>query len=240
MSNIKLYNSDCMEIIKSIEDKSIDLILTDPPYIISRDSNFNKGGGDIKKYGSISLDFGEWDKTNLDIDVLFREYYRILKPGGTLISFYDIFKFQELNEVAKKYKFKQPRVGIWNKTNAVPVNAKVNYLSNCREYFISFCKGKKAVFNSYYDKAYYEYPIVSGKERTIHPTQKPLKLMEDLIKVHSNYGDTVLDTFMGSGTTGLAAKLLNRNFIGCELDKTYFDIAKTRINEFGTVFDGLI
>lgn len=144
--------------------------------------------------------------------------------------FYDVFKIQEVNECAQKYKFKQPRIGIWNNTNAVPINSHTNYLSNCREYFISFCKGKKGVFNSVYDKAYYEYPIVGGKERTIHPTQKPVKLMEDLIKVNSNENDVVLDCFMGSGTTGIACTNLNRNFIGVELDKTYFEIANKRIN----------
>lgn len=80
--------------------------------------------------------------------------------------FYDIFKIGELADIALSLSFKQPRIGFWDKTNAVPINAKVNYLSNCREYFISFCKGKKGVFNSYYDKGVYSYPIVCGKERT--------------------------------------------------------------------------
>ena len=223
---IKLYQGDCLEIFDSIDDNSIDLILTDPPYLISRNSNFSKGGGDIKKYGMISIDFGEWDKKLLDNNYLFSQYYRILKKGGTLITFYDIFKITELFDVAKSLKFKQPRIGIWNKTNAVPINAKINYLSNAREYFISFCKGKKKTFNSYYDRAYYEYPIVGGREKTKHPTQKPIKLMEDLIKIHSNEGDIIFDPFMGSGSTGVDCKNLNRKFIGIELDENYFQIAK--------------
>lgn len=226
---IKLYQGDCLEIFDSIDDNSIDLILTDPPYLISRNSNFSKGGGDIKKYGMISIDFGEWDKKELDNNYLFSQYYRILKKGGTLITFYDIFKITELFDIAKSLKFKQPRIGIWNKTNAVPINAKINYLSNAREYFISFCKGKKKIFNSYYDRAYYEYPIVGGKEKTKHPTQKPIKLMEDLIRTHSNEGDIIFDPFMGSGSTGVACKNLNRKFIGIELDENYFQIAKERI-----------
>ena len=221
-----IINGDCLDELKKISDKSIDLILTDPPYIISRETNFTKGGGNEAKYGSISMDFGEWDKDPLNLDALMKEWYRILKDGGTLIIFYDIFKMQEIYNLSSKYKFKQPRIGIWDKTNAVPINARVNYLSNCREYFISFCKGKKATFNSYYDKAFYQYPIVGGKERTIHPTQKPLQLMEDLIKVNSNEG-----CFMGSGTTGVAAVKNNRKFIGIEIDSVYFDIAKERINK---------
>ena len=228
---INIFNSDCLKELKKIPNKSIDLILTDPPYIISRETNFNKGGGDEAKYGSISMDFGEWDKEPLELETLMKEWYRVLRDGGTMIVFYDIFKMQEIYDLANKYKFKQPRIGIWDKTNTVPINAKINYLSNCREYFISFCKGKKATFNSYYDKAFYQYPIVGGKERTIHPTQKPILLMEDLIKVNSNEGDVVLDCFMGSGTTGVAAVKNNRNFIGIEIDSVYFDIAKERINK---------
>lgn len=113
----------------------------------------------------------------------------------------------------------------------MPINAKINYLSNCREYFISFCKGKKTTFNSYYDEAYYEYPIVGGSERTIHPTQKPLELMKNIIKVNSNENDTILDCFMGSGTTGDAAISLSMNFIGIELNKEYFNIASDRIKQ---------
>ena len=106
-----IINGDCLEEMKKIPDKSVDLILTDPPYIISRETNFNKGGGDEAKYGSISMDFGEWDKEPLNFDALMREWYRILKDGGTLIVFYDIFKMQEIYDLSSKYKFKQPRIG---------------------------------------------------------------------------------------------------------------------------------
>lgn len=93
-----------------------------------------------------------------------------------------------------------------------------------------FAKIKKNVFNSYYDKGVYQYPIVGGKEKTSHPTQKPINLISDLIKTHSNEGDLVADFFMGSGTTGVACKLNNRQFIGCELNEDYFNIAKRRIS----------
>ena len=224
MSNVKLYKGDCLVNLENIKDNSIDLIVTDPPYIISRETNFNKGGGNESKYGSLSMDFGDWDKKPLDIKLLIKEWYRILKDGGTLIIFYDIFKMQEIYDVALKYKLKQPRIGIWDKSNTVPINAKINYLSNCREYFISFCKGKKGVFN-------YTYPIVGGEERTEHPTQKPLQLMCDIIKTNANENNVVLDCFMGSGTTGVAALKNNCDFIGIELDDKYFDIAQKRVEE---------
>lgn len=228
----KIYNEDCIKGIKNIPSESVDLILTDPPYYISRKSNFKKGGGCTSKYGSISMDFGEWDKgEKIDFELLFKESFRILKKGGTLIMFYDIFKIGELADIALSLSFKQPRIGFWDKTNAVPINAKINYLSNCREYFISFCKGKKGVFNSYYDKGVYSYPIVCGKERTSHPTQKPISLMEELIKTNSNKGDVVAGFFMGSGTTAVAAIRNKRKFIGFELSKEYFDISNERIKQ---------
>ena len=142
--NYELYQDDCFNIFKNIPNKSVDLILTDAPYYISKKSNFKNGGGNVKKYGTIDIDFGEWDKDIKDIDfnILFSEFKRVLKPGGTIIMFFDIFKMQHIYDIANELKLKQPRIGIWNKTNAVPINSKVNYLSNCREYFISFCKGK--------------------------------------------------------------------------------------------------
>ena len=135
----------------------------------------------------------------------------------------------ELDKAAKRVGLKQPRIGFWDKTNTVPINAKINYLSNCREYFISFCKVKKGTFNSYYDKGIYHYPIVGGKDR-FHPTQKPVKLMEDIILTNSNEGDLVLDLFMGSGTTAIAAINTNRNYLGFELDESFYTKAKERIN----------
>ncbi|WP_352922754.1 DNA-methyltransferase [Peribacillus simplex] len=111
---------------------------------------------------------------------------------------------------------KQKRIGIWEKTNPVPINAKVNYLSNSREYFISYTKGTKRTFNSFYDRASYAVPIVSGKVR-FHPCQKPVAVLGKIIATHSNKGETVLDCFMGSGSTGRAAINLYRNFIGFEL-----------------------
>jgi len=137
---------------------------------------------------------------------------------------------QELKECAEMEKFKQPRLCEFVKTNPVPINSQLNYLSNAKEYFATFVKKSKPTFNSKYNKGIFEYPICSGNERTKHPTQKPLKLMEELVNIHTNQKDLILDPFMGSGTTGVACKNLNRNFIGIEVDKNYFTIAKDRIN----------
>ena len=174
-------------------------------------------------------DFGEWDKKEIDFFTAFKEFYRVLKPSGTLICFFDIWKMQYLKQIAEENKFKQLRLIRWDKTNPVPVNSKLNYLSNATEYALTCVKGGKPTFHSEYNPGIFKYPICSGKERTEHPTQKPVSLMRDLLDIHTNEGDTVLDAFMGSGSTGIACKNLNRNFIGIELDEKYFNIAKDRI-----------
>ena len=136
--------------------------------------------------------------------------------------------------MADKYKFKQPRVGQWQKTNPVPINSKLNYLSNAIEFFFTFVKGKKPTFHSLYDNGVYKYPICHGKERYDHPTQKPLALISDIINKHSNEGDVVLDNFAGTGTTAHACILNNRNYIVIERDDKYFDILKFRIEGLTT------
>jgi len=234
-----ILQGDCFELIKNIESKSVDLILVDPPYLISRPSGFSNYSDDaskelITKYGKVSIDFGDWDKGELDWNFLFKEYNRVLKDGGTLIIFYDVWKSTEIKTMADKYKFKQPRVCQWQKTNPVPVNSKLNYLSNAIEYFFTFVKIGKPTFNSEYDNGVYRYPICHGKERSEHPTQKPLSLISDLIKKHSNPGDTVLDTFAGSGTTGHACILTDRKYILVEKEEKYFEIIKNRLKNLST------
>ena len=230
-----IIHGDCFEHLSKINSNSIDLIITDPPYLISKKSNFknysDKANSDIiTKYGSHSIDFGDWDKQDIDWDLLFNEYFRILKKGGTLIIFFDIWKSSLIKEMADKNKFKQNRICVWQKTNPVPINSKLNYLSNANEYFFSFVKDKKPTFNSEYDNGVYKYPICHGKERLEHPTQKPLVLITDLIKKHSNIGDLVLDTFAGSGTTGEACVVLGRKYILIERDNNYYNLILKRLN----------
>jgi site-specific DNA-methyltransferase (adenine-specific) len=231
-----IINDDCFNYIKTIESNSIDLILVDPPYQISRSSGFTNYSEDTNdemksKYGKLSIDFGKWDKDEIDWDLLLKEYYRILKKGGTLIFFFDIWKSSIIKDAAELNKFKQPRVCSWIKNNPVPVNSKLNYLSNAIEYFFTFTKVSKPTFNSEYDNGLYKYPICHGKERCEHPTQKPLELIKDLIKKHSNEGDLVLDTFAGTFTVHNACDDLKRVCISIEKEEKYFIIGKNRINK---------
>ena len=266
MTTMDLQNTDGLSYLKTIPNSSIDLILTDPPYIISRDSGMNTHYNTVKeneknqvefvkteeewnayknennilddenkekymKYGTIygkkycvKTDYGEWD-SQFTMDVLeefISEYYKKLRTGGTFIIFFDIWKITPLKELMEKYKFKQIRFIEWIKTNPQPLNSKVNYLTNCREIALLGIKGGKPTFNSSYDDGVYRFPLQGGRNR-FHPTQKSLALTEELIKKHSNEEDTVLDTFLGSGTTAIAAKNTNRKCKGCELSTEYYN-----------------
>ena len=268
INNIDIKNMCGIEYLKTINNNSIDLILTDPPYIISKDSGMNEHYNNVKfneendikevkteeewikykknpknnivnddkkenymKYGTIygkkycvKTDYGEWDiEFTMDkLDQFICEYYNKLKKGGTLIMFFDLWKISSLKEIMEKHKFKQIRMIEWIKTNPQPLNSSVNYLTNCREIALLGIKGTKPTFNSKYDNGIYMFPLQGGKNR-FHPTQKSLSLFEELIKKHSNENDTILDTFLGGGTTAIACKNTKRHFKGCELSTEYYD-----------------
>ena len=268
---MEIQNVDGLVYLKTISDNSIDLILTDPPYIISKDSGMNEHYNNVKhnenngiefvkteeewniykeennldenvkdkymRFGSIygkkycvKTDYGEWDSEfNLELlEEFIKIYYKKLKKGGTLIMFFDLWKITNLKDILEKYKFKQIRMIEWIKTNPQPRNSKINYLTNCREIALIGVKNGNPTFNSSYDNGIYSFPLQGGKNR-FHPTQKSLLLFEELIKKHSNENDTILDTFLGSGTTAVACKNTNRKFKGCEISKEYFDKSLTLI-----------
>lgn len=223
---IELENLSCFEYLKTIKSNSISLVLIDPPYEISRETGF-KNGTSVKRLG-VSMDFGEWDKNFQDLDVVIKECYRVLKPSGTFICFYDLWKITNLYNNMLDAKFKQIRFIEWVKTNPVPLNSKVNYLTNAREIALVGVKKGKPTFHSEYDNGVYKYGICRDSGR-FHPTQKPLKLIMKIIEKHSNPGDIVLDCFSGSGTTAVACMRLEREFKGCEINKEYYEKSKNRI-----------
>jgi site-specific DNA-methyltransferase (adenine-specific) len=260
-----LQNMEGLQYLHTVQDNSIDLILTDPPYIISKDSGMNDHYNNVKfneenhiefvkteeewekyktsngilddsnkdnylKYGTIygkkycvKTDYGSWDLDfNMEtLETFIANYYKKLRKGGTLIIFFDLWKITGLKDLLEKHKFKQIRFIEWIKTNPQPLNSGVNYLTNCREIALIAVKGGSPTFNSKYDNGIYMHPLQGGKNR-FHPTQKSLVLFEELIAKHSNPGDTVLDTFLGSGTTAIACKKMQRSCKGCEVNEEYF------------------
>lgn len=233
---IDLRCGDCLEIIKDIPDKSIDLIVTDQPYDVS----VTGGGGTINKVKKLNKSLEDLVEANItngyDIEILGEEFMRVMKEPNIYlwcnkIQIPEYFKFY-----VDKHKCKFDII-CWHKTNALPTYSN-KYLSDT-EYLLYFRKGKGKCFPKSYEdaKTYYIAPINhKDKEKYKHPTIKPLDITRKLIKNSSNENDVVLDPFMGSGTTGVACKELHRNFIGIELDKKYFEIAQQRIE--GTKREG--
>lgn len=229
---IKYENTSCFDFLPTIEKNSVDLILIDPPYEISRSTNFQLGeetGRDTDRF-RISMDFGDWDKNFTGLDKVFKEGYRILRDGGTMICFYDLWKIETIKRYYEENKFKQIRFIEWLKTNPVPINSKINYLTNAREIAVLGIKKSKPTFHSSYDNGLYQFPICQDSGR-FHPTQKPVAFMEELILKHSNEGDVVLDCFAGSGTTGVAALKNGRDFIGCEANTEYYEKSLERLKK---------
>nr|DAE02434.1 MAG TPA: adenine-specific methyltransferase [Siphoviridae sp. ctsUY14] len=227
---IDLRQGDCLELMKDIPDKTIDLIVTDPPYNVSATND----GGTINKVKKLNKSLKDLVETNItngyDIETLGEEFMRVMKEPNIYLwcnktQIPEYFKFY-----VEKYKCKFD-ILCWHKNNALPTYSN-KYLSDT-EYLLYFRKGKGKCFPKSYEdaKTYYIAPINhKDKKKYKHPTIKPLDITEKVIKNSSKENDIILDPFMGSGTTGVACKQLNRNFIGIELLEEYFNIAKERIN----------
>ncbi len=225
---IQLYNDNFLNIIPKLDDESVDLFLIDIPYNISRDNNLSTMKDRENRVG---IDFGEWDK-NFDeknINIIIPK----LKKGGSLLIWSAFEQFEIVRKTLEPLILKDKL--IWEKTNPMPRNRDRRYVSNI-ELCSWFVKGgDKWTFNrksTTYESCVLKYPSESGGgHKRYHPTQKNLKMIENLIEIHSNINDVVVDCFMGGGTTGVACKKLNRNFIGVEIDEKYFTISKNRIDE---------
>ena len=216
-SNVHLIKGDCLEVMKNIKDKSIDCIITDPPYLMDFQSNYRK-----KKYKKIAND--------IDSFKLIRDYFneceRILKDNTAIYCFcswhnIDFFK----QEFEKKFTLKN--IIVWNKNNTSMGDLKGSYAP--KHEFILFGHKGRRLLNGF------RYPDVIEAKRTgnkLHPTQKPCELLDIFILSSSNEKDIIFDGFMGSGSCGESAIKNNRNFIGIEIDEDYFDIAYNRINGY--------
>jgi len=224
---MNIQTADFQDFLSQLQENSADLILTDPPYTISRQTGFKKLGKRGVKRFAVAMDFGAWDRSLIDLDALCQQSYRVLREGGTIIVFYDLWKITVLAEALSRANFKQLRFIEWLKMNPVPLNSRSTYLSNSREIAIVAVKGGKPTFHSAYDNGVYRFPI--HREKRYHPTQKPLKLMKALIEKHSHPGDLIVDPFLGAGTTGVAAVQAGRRFCGGDIDADYVKAAEQRI-----------
>ena len=238
---IKLLKGDCLDVMKSIPDKSIDAIITDPPY------------------GTTAC---KWDSV-IPFDLMWEQLNRIIKTNGAIV----LFGSEPFSSALRMSNIKNYRYDwIWNKnkganpllSNRMPMKSHEIisiFYKKLPLYNAQFTKGKpykapktggtftnnfiksneKETFTQKDNKGerhpltIIDFSIHCGSK--IHPTQKPVALIEYLIKTYTNENETVLDFTMGSGTTGVACKNTNRNFIGIEMDNKYFEIAEKRIKE---------
>ncbi len=225
---MKLMRGDCLvEMDRMIKENiKVDCIITDPPYNIARKNNFSTMGRN-------GIDFGEWDKGFNQFSWIDKGI-KLLKKDASMIIFND---WKNLGEIAKYCEYKGLVIKDmvrWKKTNPMPRNRDRRYITDYEVGVWLTNKNAKWVFNRLdekYQRPEFAYGIVQGSEKTEHPTQKSLNLMLDIVKIHTNENQMILDPFMGSGTTGVACVNLNRDFIGIELDEGYFSIAEKRIKE---------
>ena len=225
-----IINGDSLEVLKTLEDNSIDLICTDPPYLIEN----TKAGGNSNLAKSIQGMNNELENGILTEGITneyLEEMVRVMKNINCYIwcnhkqipQYFDFF--------INKYKCKFDII-IWNKTNPMPLfNNK--YMTD-KEYCLYFRKNSYCNPECYEDAKTVFYQPINIKDKKLwkHPTIKPLNIIKNLIKNSSKKNELVLDPFCGSGTTGVACKMLNRNFIGIDLDPEYCKISEARIKAY--------
>ena len=228
-----IYNMDCLEGMKQMEDNSVDLIVTDPPYNIGDKNKLTKVGNDFVTNEEA---WGEWDKMDDKeyltwIEKIMKEFNRVLKERGSCIMFVDKFNITYFRDFGKNLNWHPVNFYALIKRNPVP-NLRKNGFTSGFELGIIFNKNKKErtwnFLRQNLMQNYITYNI--GNKETTHPTEKPLKAFERLIKIHTNENDLVLDCFMGSGTTALACLKLSRKFIGFELNEEFVNMANKRIS----------
>ena len=225
MSTYKLYQGDCIEVMKNIEDGSVDLVVTDPPYktITGGDSN---GANSERPKGMLRGNRKLFKHQKMNISDWMPEIYRVLKKGSHCYIFTNSLNLQEMLNEATKVGFKLHNLLVWEKNNCTPSQY---YMKNC-EYVLFLRKGKAKWINNIGDsKTVHKFNNIIGNK--LHPTEKPVDLLEYYLLNSSEPNNIVFDPFMGSGSTGVACLNTNRNFIGIELDEGYFNIAQNRIEE---------
>ena len=211
---IELKLGDCLNVMGDIPDNSIDMVLTDPPYGM----NYQSG----RRKTKAKLITGDQDISFLDD--LSRELYRVAKENTAhyiFCSYHNIDKFKQSFE---KY-FKIKNILTWVKNNASMGDLSADFAPKT-EFILFLQKGRRNI-NGKRDSNVLEFKKTNNK---LHPTQKPVDMIEFMISKFSDKGDVILDPFMGSGSTAVACINTNRSFIGIEIDNDYFNIAKERVN----------
>lgn len=240
MVKINIFNDDCLNVLKDIKDNSVDLIFADPPYNLSSDEAITvKSGRPVKCYK------GAWDEIS-NIHEFNRKWLieckRVLKETGTIWISGTLHNHPSIGVLLKELNFWIINDIVWYKPNATPLLSKNRFVPSTEIIWLA-SKNKKYYFNYELAKQLNNgkqmrnlWEIPAQRHKTTHPTEKPESLLERIILIGSKEDDLVLDPFLGSGTTGVVAKMYNRNFIGIEIDKQYFKIAQERIENVNCLY----
>lgn len=232
-----LILGDALEALPKIKT-SVDAVIVDPPY-----NTANKNTKELRGRKARSSDFGRWDyfkdEEYLDFTKNWIELIKpILRANGNLLIFCKLEYVSDIRRIYEDTGFRHHGTIIWHKTNPAPQIRKSGFLSSCEAILWStngFDNKKISyTFNFTTQKEmhnFIETPICMGKERTVHPTQKPKKILSHLVKLFTNRNDWILDCYAGSGTLAEAASELNRNSINIENNKSYFEIMFDRIKK---------
>jgi len=226
----KLFNENNLDFMQRLPDSSIDLILTDPPYNLSR---FSRGNIHLNNGKTINNNIAEWDNIPLNPSDYIKPFTRIIKPTG------NIFIFTSYSLLGKWYDAFNPlfstfQIFVWHKTTPTQSIYHNSFLNSCELVVCLWNKGHTWNFSSQDQMHnFFECPSCMFPEKITspkHPTQKPLELIEHLLLISSNPNDIVFDPFMGVGTTGEAALKNNRRFIGVDIDEKYVKASLKRLS----------
>jgi site-specific DNA-methyltransferase (adenine-specific) len=211
---MQLYQGDCLEVMRDIPDNSVDCVITDPPYGFGYQSNMKKTK-DLPMF---------YDRNTSWLNTFLYLANQKLKNDGHFYMFCPVQKVDEFKQKTENF-FIIKNLIVWDKQSFGMGDLYGQYAPSY-EFIIFAVKEQGRKLNGTREKDLFSFPKTKCE---LHPTQKPVELLSKIIEKSTNGNDIVLDPFMGSGTTGVACKCLNRNFIGIELDPNYFEIAKNRI-----------
>lgn len=218
-----MKNEDCMEVFKTIKDSSVDLVVTDPPYkTISGGKPHKKG----QPSGMLSKNDGKiFEHNDIAPNVWIPEVYRVLKKGSHCYIMTNTINLENYLRICRECGFGLHNVLSWHKNNCTPSRW---YMKN-GEFTLFLRKGKAKTINNVGSKMIHEFDNIIGDKK--HPTEKPVELMKFYIENSSQPDDVIFDPFMGAGSTGVAALLAGRRFLGCEIDDKYFAVAQDRLTK---------
>lgn len=224
----RLVNDDCFKVLDRLIEKNfkVDFILIDPPYELE-----NRGGTRTAMAKRMAKVRDEIDfiSNGFDYDTIFNKLIKL----QNIVNMCIFCSNKQISKIMSWFENKNysTTLLVWKKTNPIPL-CNLKHISDLE--FIVYVRGKGAYWNS--DESLEikyklkQHSIINGKNK-FHPTEKPVNLLKELIRLHTKESDVILDCFMGSGSTGVACKELNRNFIGIELEEKYYNIAKNRLED---------